>query len=72
MQKKKRSSLAQKLKNPRKIRIIIETYSAGAGRDVASMVDNKQLKCTATLPLYITLERAVSQTNFHTFATFIL
>ena len=31
--------------------ISIETYSAGAVRD-ASMVDNEQLKCTATLPLY--------------------
>ena len=27
------------------------SYSAGAGRDVASMVDNEHLKCTATLPL---------------------
>ena len=27
----------------------IETYSAGAGRDVASMVDNEQMKCTAIL-----------------------
>ena len=35
----------------------IETYSAGAGRDVASMVDNEHLKCTAALPLYITSER---------------
>ena len=34
--------------------ISIETYSEGAGRDVASMVDNEQLKCTATLPLYLT------------------
>ena len=33
-------------------RISIETYSAGADRDVASMVDNEHLKCTATLPLY--------------------
>ena len=32
--------------------ISIETYSAGAGRDVASMVDHEQLKCTATLPLW--------------------
>ena len=24
---------------------------AGAGKDIASMVDNEQLKCTATLPL---------------------
>ena len=35
--------------------ISIETYPAGAGRDVAFIVDNKQLKCTATLvtlPLY--------------------
>ena len=29
--------------------ISIETYSAGAGRDVASIVDNEHLKCTATL-----------------------
>ena len=29
------------------------------------MVDNEHLKCTATLPLYITSERAVSQTNFY-------
>ena len=36
---------------------------AGAGRDVASMVDNEHLKYTATLPQYITLESAVSQTN---------
>ena len=42
----------------------IETYSAGAGRDVASMVDNECLKCTATLPLCITSESAVSPTNF--------
>ena len=33
--------------------ISIETYSAGTGStDVASMVDNEHLKCTATLPLY--------------------
>ena len=44
--------------------ISIETYSAGAGRDVASMLDNEHLKCTATLPLYITSESAVSRTNF--------
>ena len=44
--------------------INIETYSAGAGKDIASMVDNEQLKCTATLPLYITTESAVSRTNF--------
>ena len=37
--------------------ISIETYSAGAGRNVASMVDIEQLKRTATLPLYITSER---------------
>ena len=41
-----------------------KTYSAGAGRDVDSMVDNKHLKCIDTLPLYITLESAVSWTNF--------
>ena len=28
-----------------------KTYSAGAGRDVATMVDNEHLKGTATLPL---------------------
>ena len=28
------------------------------------MVDNEHLKCTATLPLYITSESAVSRTNF--------
>ena len=44
--------------------ISIETYLEGAGREVASMVDNGQLKCTATLPLYITSESAVSRTNF--------
>ena len=44
--------------------IRIETYSARAGRDVASMVDNEQLKCTATLLLHITPESAVSRTNF--------
>ena len=44
--------------------ISIDTYSAGAGRDVASMVNNEQLKCTATLPLYITSESAVSRTKF--------
>ena len=33
--------------------ISIETYSAGAGKDVTSMVENKHLKCTATIPLYI-------------------
>ena len=32
-----------------------------------SMVDNEHLKCTATLPLYITLESAVSWTNFPRF-----
>ena len=42
----------------------IETYSERAGRDVDSMVDNEHLKCTATLPLYITSERAISKMNF--------
>ena len=42
----------------------METYSAGAGRDVASMVDDEQLKCTATLSLYINSESAVARTNF--------
>ena len=36
----------------------------GAGRYVASMVDNKHLKCTDTLPLYITSESTISQMNF--------
>ena len=44
--------------------ISIEIYSARAGKDVAPTVDNEQLKCTATLPLHITLESAISQTNF--------
>ena len=44
--------------------ISIETYSAGGGRDDVSMVDNEQLKCTATLSYYIALESAVSLTNF--------
>ena len=44
-----------------------KTYSAGSGRDVASMVDNEHLKCTATLPLYKTSENAVSQTKFSAF-----
>ena len=44
--------------------ISIETYSAGAGRDVASMVDNEQMKCTAMLSLYITSKSTVSQTIF--------
>ena len=42
----------------------IETYSADAGRDVASMVDNEQLMCTAMLPLYIAPKNAVSRKNF--------
>ena len=42
----------------------METYSAGAGRDVASMVDNEQLKSTAPLPLYITSESAISWKHF--------
>ena len=52
--------------------ISIETYSAGAGGDVASMVDNEQLKCTATLPLYITLGSTHSRTFFWAFATLTL
>ena len=55
--------------------ISIETYSAGAGRDVASMVDNKQLKCTATLPLYIGLNLGKCRFTdefFRGFATLIL
>ena len=31
----------------------IETYLAGAGRDVASIVDNEKLKCTGSLTIYI-------------------
>ena len=45
----------------------METYSAGAGRDVASMVDDEQLKCTATLSIYIN-----SDEFFRAFATLIL
>ena len=44
--------------------ISIETNSAGAGTDVASMEDNEHLKCTATLLLYIKSESAISRTNF--------
>ena len=44
--------------------ISIKTYSAGSGRDVAYMVDNGQLKCTATLSLYITSASAVSRKKF--------
>ena len=51
--------------------ISIETYSTGAGRDIASMVE-EQLKCTATLPLYITSESSVSDEFFAAFATSIL
>ena len=47
--------------------ISIETYLAGGGRDVASMVNNEHLKCTATLPLYVNSESAVSRTNFPRF-----
>ena len=36
----------------KEVALSIETYLAGAGRDVASMVDNEPLKCTATLHLY--------------------
>ena len=50
--------------------ISIETYSAVGGKDVASMLDNEHLKCTATLPLYISLESAVSWTNFPCFRFF--
>ena len=54
--------------------ISIETYSAGAGRDVASMVDNEHLKCTATLPPPIYNLRKCCLTNefFRAFATLIL
>ena len=48
----------------------IETYLAGAGKDVASIVDNEQLKCTASVTIYIyiyiykTSDSAVSRKNF--------
>ena len=41
--------------------ISIETYLAGVGRNIASMVDNEHQNCIATLPLrilYITSESA--------------
>ena len=31
--------------------LVAKFYSAGAGRDIATMVDNEHLKSTATLPL---------------------
>ena len=54
--------------------ISIETSSVEAGSDVASMVDNEHLKCTATIYIYpyITSESAVSGTNFSSLLTLIL
>ena len=54
--------------------ISIETYSAGAGRDVTSMVDNEHLKYTATLSLYnYNLENGrLTDEFFRSFATLIL
>ena len=53
--------------------ISTETYSAGAGRDVASMVDNEQLKCTATLnPIYNLVKCRLSDEFFRAFDIFIL
>ena len=55
--------------------ISIETYSAGAGGDVASMVDKEQLKCTATLPLYTVHNLGkwrLTEEFFRTFSTLIL
>ena len=51
-----------------------ETYSAGVDRDVASMVDNEHLKCTAELPLYIykLWKCRLTDEFFLTFATLIL
>ena len=50
-----------------------EFYLAGAGRDVASMVDNEQLKCTATLPRYYNLGKCrLTDEFFRSFATLIL
>ena len=52
----------------------IETYLAGAGRDVASMVDDKQLKCTGTLgtPIYNLKKCRLTDEFFRAFATLIL
>ena len=53
--------------------ISIETYSAAEGRDVASMVDNEHLKCTATLPLYYNLGKCRLLDEFsRAFATLIV
>ena len=49
-----------------------KTYSAGAGRDVASMVDNEHLKYTATLPLYNPGKCRLTDEFFRAFATLIL
>ena len=54
--------------------ISIETYSAGAGTDVASMVDNEHLKCTATYatPIYNLGKCRLTDEFFRAFATLIL
>ena len=49
--------------------ISIETHSAGAGRDIASIVDNEHLKCTATPPLCYNL--GLTDEFFRVFATLI-
>ena len=44
-----------------------------AGRDIASMVENEPLKCTATLPLLYNLGKyRVTDEFFRAFATLIL
>ena len=53
--------------------ISTKTYLAGAGRDVASMVDNEQLRCTATLPPIYNLGKCrLTDEFFRAFATLIL
>ena len=53
--------------------ISIETYLAGTGRDVASIVDKEHLKCTATLPPIYNLEKCrLTDIFFRAFATLIL
>ena len=61
----------------KEVAISIETYSAGAGTDVASMMDNKQLKWTAmqvATPIYDYNLRKCSLMDefFLAFATLIL
>ena len=43
---------------------VIRRPGGSRGRDDASMVNNEHLKYTAALPLYISLENAISRTNF--------